>query len=358
MAGINVELDEKRQLRSLPKVNLGGLKDGSFFRSFDNYFNDHFAYRVTLIKTKNWIDYYVFRTSPSPKVHVGIHNWLYLQRTAADYFKVHGCMPEEVEHMYRLTKQIHDLEEMVVKSGRQFVFVIAPNKSTIYPEYFGVQPPHLGECARSRYDIFLEALRRYPINGFVRLDSILRAAKSEGPIYYRTDTHWNLIGGRIASETILRKVAGPKWHDYLPRVTLANSSRLGDLSRMMSIDILETAMDIKNVDYMAPIQEFVMEHYDPERDRLRYIPGAYSERPYLPRTIFYRDSFGNSLIPYIKGAFRQLDVIWFGRGVEIVLRPTQAEELKASQIVVFEIVERSFSKLQIDLPEWEAALRR
>ena len=74
--------------------------------------------------------------------------------------------------------------------GCKFLFVIAPDKETIYPEQL---PDAIRRALRrDRLGQLLAHLRAAgsPVN-VLPLHDALRAAKSEGLVYFPQDTHWN-----------------------------------------------------------------------------------------------------------------------------------------------------------------------
>ena len=74
----------------------------------------------------------------------------------------------------------------------------------------------------------------------------------------------------------------------------------------------------------------------------------------LPRTILFRDSFSSRMLPYLKGSFERLDVIW-SNSVLTKLTPEPLQEVKESKIVILEIAEMYLPGLNIDLNAWYSA---
>lgn len=353
VSGINVELDENRRLAGMTGFSLNGLFNQSFLSAYEKYFNDRFAYRRGLIKMKSWVDYNIFKTSPSPKVHLGTDGWLYYHRSTEDYFKVAGCMPDERKLMERTAKQIHLLERIVEASGRRFLFIVAPDKTTIYPEYFGAERPTL-RCSKNHYDLLMYYIQKYPVKNFLRIDEDLLAAKGVRQVYYKTDTHWNLYGSFIASSSIIRHLTPLTWREYLPEVKMVEQDYRGDLSRMIALDISENTGIIENIKYNAELKEVNLGRYM-NGDRFRFIASPHSGRYLLPKAIIYRDSFSTRLLPYLKGSFEQLDVVW-SNNVMTRLTPVPMEDLNGAKIVIVEIAEMYLPGFDVDLKAWYEAL--
>jgi hypothetical protein len=92
------------------------------------------------------------------------------------------------------------------------LFVIAPDKQTIYPE---MMPPYLSPNGRTRADQLIAYLHdtHSPAN-IIDLRPVLTAAKREGLIYFPQDSHWNGRGYFAAYREISRQLRS--WFPDLP----------------------------------------------------------------------------------------------------------------------------------------------
>lgn len=338
---LHVELKENRFPAKAPELALSKLMEREFFPQLERFFDDHFVFRAWLIKTKSWIDYYVFRTPSSPLVHLGTDGWLYFRETLHSYRK-DECDARDA--MWDLARRLHTLERVLLVSGRQFVFMVAPEKSTIYPEYVGLPRSRSG-CKKSRYDFLLEAFADYPVMNFVRLDTILVQAKKEREVYYRTDTHWNSLGSLIASGALLRHLSPSRWMELLPDTKPSTASRIADLAQMLALDFTVTVEDAETVLYRTPVKVEGRKQLMNRRPRLRYTATSTPKMPLLPRAVFYHDSFGAELTKFILGSFEQLDVYWT---YDMLETPEAVEDLRSSRIVVVEVVERNLADLTVN----------
>jgi len=59
------------------------------------------------------------------------------------------------------------------------------------------------------------------------------------------------------------------------------------------------------------------------------------------------------MLPYLKGSFKQLDVIW-SNNVTTRLRPEPSEDLTNADIVMVEIAEMYLPGFSVDLKRWLA----
>jgi hypothetical protein len=339
--GIDARLDENRPLSKLQNISWQRLGDPVFYFRAESYFNDHFVFRAGFIKAKNWIDYHIFHTSPSsPLAYIGTDGWWYFRGELPDYLK-NECNAKE--QMRELARQLQDLEKVVEASGRRFAFMIAPNKSTIYPEHVGFDRPESG-CNKSRYDLLLESFEEYPVENFIRLDTILIDAKRERQLYYLTDTHWNIYGAMTMSEALLRHLDPTSWNDYFPKVEFTNIKLMTDMVQRIALDPIERSDYAQTIAHRSKVKMEALKTMDNSLTHMRFTATVPIGEHLLPPTIIYRDSFMNHPLDLLKGSFEQFDLY----STHNLLHPETIEDLKHSRIVLLEIVERELGNLKID----------
>jgi len=300
-----------------PPINGRMLLNNQYYQAFDQYFNDSFSLRSPLMFTKRWLDFRVFYMTETPGVHVGTDRWLFSRRSIEDYQKDACSQKAEVGS---LVLKLHALEKIIEASGRQFLFIVAPNKSTIYPEFVGFVPQN-DTCNRSRYDLLIEALGLHPLNSFVRVDELLREAKkSHAQLYDQTSIHWNGLGAIVAGEAVHRRIVEGSWAerglDYSPLA----AGGYGNLKHQL-LGIVPLADDEGDRQYLG------------------------SGRPVLPPGIVYGDDFLLNLLPYLRQLFNRLSVIQTDR----VPSGRYAEDLRDYEYILLEKAESELGSLDIDI---------
>jgi hypothetical protein len=342
MLGINLELYENRALATMPNISLENLGDQTFYSNIEKYFNDHFVFRAGLIRPKSWVDYYIFNTSPSTQVHIGEDGWLYYDEALHDYLK-NDC--PSAEEMNNLAHQLHDLEEIFDTSGKKFIFTIAPDKSTVYPEYVGFERPP-SRCQKSRYDLFIDSLSEYPLKNFIRLDIALIEEKNRYQVYFKADTHYNYRAAVVVSTAVLNHLAPGSWAECFPQMEMSPVKlERPNLPVMMALDFGGEMIEFpKNLDFPSRISIENRKPLENGRPRYRIESKSTHGNNLLPRTIMYRDSMMDSPLILLQGCFEQLDVYW----TNDLLHKEAREDLKNSQIVILEIVERILNQLKVD----------
>lgn len=109
--------------------------------------------------------------------------------------------PINVSKMKRLTHLLLQLKNKTIENGGEFLLVIPPNKSTIYPQNMPNEIPVLGEI--SSLDRLLSYIYENSDIETLDLRPTLIQASTDKEVYYQTDTHWNCSGAFYAYESIL-----------------------------------------------------------------------------------------------------------------------------------------------------------
>ena len=130
---------------------------------------------------------------------------------------------------------LENLSSLVQSSGASFVFSVAPNKHTIYPEYLPKGKIAAIETVTDR--LFSTA----SIQRIAALDlrSPLRRLKSSMPVYFLTDSHWNQAGAALAYTETMNTLAGIGLELTQIPFRLSEIRRnVGGLSRLLKVDKL------------------------------------------------------------------------------------------------------------------------
>ncbi len=134
-----------------------------------------------------------------PSVIEGRDGWLYL---GAD---VSGpCVPSR--SLTDTLESLRRLRTAVEASGRQFLLVVAPDKTTMVPEHLPAD--YLGQdCASRARDEFWR--RVVAEAGAIDLRPALGeiARRKGSPVYYPADTHWSQEGGLAMTYALADRVA-------------------------------------------------------------------------------------------------------------------------------------------------------
>lgn len=191
---------EKRKLSEFPDIELIISNPGGFLVEFENYYNDNFGYREEYIKEYSRKMEKMFQKSSVSKVMFGDDGWLYYSEKkiindiqGEDYFSE--------EELLDWRKSLELKHDWFRERGIQYIYIVAPNKASIYPEYM---PKYLRDTKKeTRVDQLITYLNKKSKYSVMDLRYSLLEAKSKEQVYYKTDTHWNYVGMYAAYYQIL-----------------------------------------------------------------------------------------------------------------------------------------------------------
>ncbi len=221
-----VRVEEKRILAPFPELTL----EQQAVEDLTAYVNDNFGFRGSLIFLNNFIDLKVFGISPNKEVIIGRAGWLYYRPS----YESNMLMVNGVEAL-SVAKKIKNFQQKITGDGKKFVFVLAPDKESIYPEF--LREELVGE---KNYEVIMGALKIEGVNTFDGLE-VLRKAKKSGngkavPVYSKNDTHWTRYGLFLTINEVLKALD----RDVIDLGGLEDVQRIGDLSRLLGFNSFET----------------------------------------------------------------------------------------------------------------------
>lgn len=324
---------EKRPLSEFPEVVVQGKVNTEFFSELDTWLAEHFPFRSAIISTNNLLKATLFGSSDEDQVVVGKDGWLYFSQTLPDYFG-ENVMTEA--QLRQIVTTLSLIQEQVTQSGGKFVFAVAPNKNTVYPQYMPsyYQPSH----TVTNLDRLTALLREEPY--FADLRGALSG--SEEQLYHARDSHWNNLGAMIAWQQMVAAAGGN--HALFQGVDYTwNQNWRGDLEDMIfpSFSFLDW-----QADYAVDWTYQITSNYRSEEDILITTENTGGQG----RLLMMRDSFGNSLLPFFAQTY---EYALFSRAVPYDLR-----EIDSYDTVIIEIVERNLANLLRTAPVMIAPARQ
>jgi len=309
--------------------------------SFEHAFADRFGGREALLRAYNRIRVRLFDVPSSSNVLIGRDGWLYFMGedgTSFDRF-YRSVLPVPDAQLHAVVAELARRRAFLAAHGIGYVVMVAPDKSTIYPEHL----PHWATkiATTTPLDRLVDRIRADGSIQYVDVRGALRVAKARERVYFMTDSHWNLLGASVAYGELMRAVAAalPAFDvrpvpvalpPYVPGVDIYR----GDLARLTGDPNAFGEPDYAPLGkVLAAPQSRCAKRTDGERNN--GIETYQCDRPASPRAIVYRDSMAIPLIPLLSENFsrsiyvgsRQLDP-------EFVLR-------EHPDIVIEELVERA-----------------
>ncbi len=315
-AGANEQLAPAPQLQnSQGAYNLQVLEDGA------DWFADRFFPRQQLISADHYLTAALFGQSGAEDVICGSDGWLYYAPTLADFC---GTEPLTEREQFCIVRNVTLMAQECARTGRQFVFCVAPNKNSIYPQYM----PDYGVTAeRPAGAVILEALAQ---EGVTCADLFAAFDGQDEILYFAHDTHWNSKGAALGADAILS--AFHMESSYFSGDFSENESHSGDLYEMLYPAFAD---DETNPVYGGTLDfAYTGGATKPDSVTLRTAGGG--EKSLLA----YRDSFGSLLYPYLAARF----------GEACFSRSATYDLTQPGDCVLVEIVERNLRNLMRYVP--------
>ena len=224
-------------------------------------------------------------------------------------------------------EELTKLSDALAEEKRSLVVLLAPNKSSVYPEAVPARYVPSNEPSNlARLQVALDA------RGVTYLDAlaILLAGKGQGQLYYTNDTHWNARGAGLIYRALMDELALEALYGEMT----FSEGKAGDLIVMAQPGALPVEADA------VPDIQRRYRTARPMRSlsdmRIETMSDAGT-----PSLLVVRDSFGEGLFPYLANSVSRMV---YSRVYEDVLG--QAREAEA-EIVVLEIVERNIGTLRV-----------
>jgi alginate O-acetyltransferase complex protein AlgJ len=146
---------ERRFLTGFPAASSDRVSLVDFARGFDAYYQDHFGLRELLIYRYHREINKRFRNAPAPEVVVGRDGWFFYsgERVLED---LRGGLRLEPGQLEQLSEKIRANGKWLEQQGIAYLFAVAPNKQSIYPDLLPDYIPR--EKKESRLDQVVAAL--------------------------------------------------------------------------------------------------------------------------------------------------------------------------------------------------------
>lgn len=130
-------------------------------------------------------------------------------------------------------KELCTMGARLRRRGAQLLYAIVPSPAEVYPEDV---PSWAGAPSDTTdYDLLVDGALKCGVAA-LDLRAGLIAAKSDGPVYRRTDTHWTPLGSLTAFNRIAEALDHPEWFTSPQSLRWqARAIRDGDLPRLAGL---------------------------------------------------------------------------------------------------------------------------
>lgn len=353
------EVQENRRLTPFPDLattTLAELPD-----AFDAYYRDHFGFRNFFIRRWNRLlrrlDKNLLR-----RVIQGRDQWLYYDRPdlILDYLGRLETTDEDLEYW---RSAIEGRQSWLADRGIHYLFAVAPNKPSIYPEML---PEDLQAAARpTRLDLLVEYMEAHSDVQVLDIRPAMRAKKDWKTLYLSNDTHWNGYGAFIAYRTVVSRLR-EQLPELDPALELSEcrvvpGPHYGDLARHADLPTSEYTITNVTIDPPTIVDFETSELSHPVFTPGRVWPGGNMAPPVYRcpsghgRAVLFHDSFFLRATRLFAHHFEESTHIWHRATPEAL---TAVVEEQKPDVVVEVVAERTLHQLPEQFGEWEEARRR
>lgn len=314
---------ENRELAPAPVLLTENGVNMDFFNECDSYVSDHIGFRSQLVSANTSAYITLFHMSPEDDVIMGSDGWLYYAKTLDDYFNVPSVSDRGINNIAHSLKM---MQSYIEASDSSFVIAFAPNKNTLYSNHMPanyVQSGNVGNLDRIEAAMLTEGVN------FVSLQDLFKSQNEE---YYRKkDSHWNYEGALMAYNAMMEKT-GVEYNAYDDMLFAESYEWTGDLSNMLYAS--DAPLDGQRVPMKSFGYKYTSKQTKVESNRL----DTYNQEG-RGRAIIYRDSFGNTLIPFFAENFAEC---YFSKITPYNM--ADVDEFKPD-VTIIELVERNIPNL-------------
>lgn len=316
---------------NLPTVQCKGNININYISDLGNWFSKNCGFRTEMLSINSHIMSDVFGVSSVDNITVGKNGWLYASSTDGNYKGIENYS-ERIK--FNIAHNVKLLQNSVEKMGCQFIFTVPANKNTLYPENM---PYYIKNVNKNRN---LSDLSKYFSKEKVNYVDLYNLFKSnDETLYLKKDSHWNGKGALLAYKSIMNKTKLP-YDNYSKAKEFIDDNYIGDLSDTIYPCFADTE---SNPYYQTT---FTVDSVDVTADSIT-TTNDYGNGSLL----MYRDSFGNTLIPYFSGEF---NIAHYAKTKSDYFTDYKVQNDIATynpSVVVVEIVERHLLDMVYYAPE-------
>ena len=308
------ELAELRHPADWPDVAWNAEALQELPKQLEAYYDDHFGFRDTLVRLGTRLRLATGSNLYDTEVIVGKENWLFINAGGGLLDDRRGVRLYDPTELEATTRQLVGHRDLLAERRIPYLFVLAPDKHSIYPEFLPDRIRRANE--QDRTDQLVEHLSRTTDLEILDLRAALLSRKAEDSLYPSNGSHWNDLGAYYAYAAIQDRVG--QWFDGVDPMPLeafeiTRQRRRGDLARMLGLtDLLlsdypylqfrDELRATRTVAGLTPLQEKLPPHRQP----FAFETGDRS----LPNAVIFRDSFTNALAPFLSQHYQRVAYYW------------------------------------------------
>lgn len=321
------EAAANERLAELPAFKTEEGINWDYLSQLQSYVNDRFFLRSRLITLDRRMSN-LLGVSGEDSVIAGKDGWLFFAQTLGDYT---GTAPMSGRELFSAASNVALMEEYCRRTGKEFTFVVAPNKNSLYGQFMPDYGVTAGKSNAERFHELLDQLQVPYVDLFAAFEA------EEEILYFAHDSHWNSKGAALGADLINRAFGVES--NYFGADFSGSVPHEGDLYAM----VFPGAADPETDPVYGGSLNYTFTSKATKADAVTLT----TEGTGTGSLLCYRDSFGILLFPYLADSYGSAK---FSRAVSYDL--TGGENY-----VAIELVERNLRYLIQNVPVMPSPVR-
>lgn len=201
-----------------------------------------------------------------------------------------------------INSKLQIIKNRLSDRGAEFIFVIAPNKSKIYYESMDKKYSY---SDYSGADQLTDYLKNNGINSLYLKEELLKN-KDRLPLYYKKDSHWNLVGGHLGAKVILNSLGYELNEINKDDIELVQDDRISDLVRITGLESIYNNDEEYHVIGDSVVND---DEYNGNHDKETYYCQKNPDAEFDKTVFIIGDSFRLGIVPGLSKKFSTVYVI-------------------------------------------------
>jgi hypothetical protein len=196
-------LDGAYLLPKKPAFHLDNWFTGEFQEKYNLYAQDYMGFRPWFIRLRNQLRYSVFGKICTDGIIVGkrevLYQKMYLDAYMGEDFVGNDTIKEKVRKLFFVQNELK-------KRGVDFIFLLAPGKVSIYPEFLP-ENITINKKRKSNYEGYVDEMGKYPIN-LIDMRRYFLKIKSQAPylLFPKGGTHWSGYAATLVADSLAKYI--------------------------------------------------------------------------------------------------------------------------------------------------------